>query len=911
MESESLSKAYDPQEIEGKWFTFWVENGLFKPGMDGSGRKTYSIVIPPPNITGSLHIGHALNNTLQDILIRWNRLTGKDTLWQFGIDHAGIATQNVIERQLAAEGRRKEDLGREAFVRRVWKWKAESGGTITGQLKRLGASCDWDRERFTMDEGLSRAVREVFVRLYEEGLIYQGDYMINWCPRCQTALSDLEVNYEELAGHLYHLKYPLLSDENRFITVATTRPETMLGDTAVAVHPEDERYQNLIGKTIRLPLMDREIPVIADTLVDRQFGTGAVKVTPAHDPNDFDMGNRHQLPQIKVIDEKGNMTEEAGKYKGMDRVSCRKKVVKDLETLGYLLKIEDYRHAVGHCYRCQTIVEPLISRQWFMKMKPLAEPAIEAVKDGRVRFIPAHWENTYFEWMYNIRDWCISRQIWWGHQIPAWHCQDCGAITVARKTPSVCSSCNSPNIKQETDVLDTWFSSALWPFSTMGWPDQTREMGLYYPTSAMVTGFDILFFWVARMIMMGLKFTNTVPFSDVYIHALVRDEHGQKMSKSRGNVIDPLIMMDQYGTDPFRFTLTALAAQGRDVCLSEKRIEGYRHFCNKIWNASRFVLMNLTDFDPAMQVLRSNLTLPDRWILSRANDLVQQVDQALTEYKFNDAANVIYQFLWHEFCDWYIELVKPRLYDQANAPSRSSAQAVLVEVLRNTMVLLHPIMPFITEEIWQKLPRPNATSSSVNGPNEKGESEKGESDVRAHLSIMSNRWPAIDPSREDRDAEEKMGLIMDVIKGVRNTRAEMNLHPTLKVEILIKARGNEQIDILSTYREYIQLLARCEKVQIDPELEKPKNAVSLVIRDMEIYVPLEGLFDFEEERKKLLREMGKIDEKLIFLNKKLANEDFIQRAPSHIVEKEREAVNLLNAQKLKLQQNLKLISDEE
>jgi len=907
MESEFLSKAYNPQEIEGKWFTFWMENGFFKPSLDGS--ATYSIVIPPPNITGSLHVGHALNNTLQDILIRWNRLKGKDTLWQFGIDHAGIATQNVIERQLAAEGKRKEDLGREAFVQRVWKWKAESGGTIAGQLKRLGASCDWDRERFTMDEGLSKAVREVFVRLYEEGLIYQGNYMINWCPRCQTALSDLEVNFEELPGRLYYLKYPLLSDENRFITVATTRPETMLGDTAVAVHPEDERYQDLIGKAIRLPLMDREIPIIADTLVDRQFGTGAVKVTPSHDLNDFDMGNRHQLAQIKVIDEQGNMTDAAGKYKGMDRVSCRKKVVKDLESLGYLLKAEEYRHSVGHCYRCQTIIEPLVSKQWFLKMKPLAEPAIEAVKDGSVRFIPAHWENTYFEWMYNIRDWCISRQIWWGHQIPAWHCQDCSAITVSRQTPSVCSSCQSPNIKQETDVLDTWFSSALWPFSTMGWPDQTRELGLFYPTSAMVTGFDILFFWVARMIMMGLKFTDTVPFSDVYIHALVRDEHGQKMSKSRGNVINPLIMMDQYGTDPFRFTLTALAAQGRDVCLSEKRIDGYRHFCNKIWNASRFVLMNLTDFDPATPVPRSSLTLSDRWILSKANDLILQVDKALTEYKFNDAANAIYQFLWHEFCDWYIELVKPRLYAQDDAPAKASAQAVLVEVLRNTLVLLHPIMPFITEEIWQKLPRSSAASENKASENESGANSK--TPAKAQVSIMGDRWPAFDPTLEDKEAEEKMGLIMDVIKGVRNTRAEMNLHPSLKVEILIKARGIEQSDVLSAYSGYIQLSARCEKIQIAPDLEKPKNAVSLVIRDMEIYIPLEGLFDFEEERKKLLREIGKIDEKLIFLNKKLSNEDFIQRAPSHIVQKERDSVDLLNTQKLKIQQNLKLISGEE
>ncbi|MCL6583957.1 MAG: valine--tRNA ligase [bacterium] len=901
METESLSKAYDPKEIEGKWFTFWMENGFFKPCLEESSRATFSIVIPPPNITGSLHIGHALNNTLQDILIRWKRLTGKNTLWQLGIDHAGIATQNVVERQLAAEGLRKEDLGREAFVHRVWKWKAESGGTIIEQLKRLGSSCDWDRERFTMDEGLSRAVREVFVRLYEEGLIYRGHYMINWCPRCQTALSDLEVNYEEVQGHLYYLKYPLCSDKSRAIMVATTRPETMLGDTAVATHPEDERYRDLVGKTALLPLVDREIPIIADPVVDEKFGTGAVKVTPAHDFNDFEIGKRHHLEQIKVIDEQGNMTAEAGKYQGLDRFSCRKKVLKDLESLGYLVKTEDYRHAVGHCYRCQTPVEPLISKQWFLKMKPLAEPAIEAVREGRVRFIPSHWENTYFEWMNNIRDWCLSRQIWWGHQIPAWYCLDCQEITVARQTPAACRSCKSKNLRQETDVLDTWFSSALWPFSTLGWPDKTREMELFYPTSVLVTAFDILFFWVARMIMMGLKFTGTVPFHDVYIHALIRDEHGQKMSKSRGNVIDPLIMMDRYGTDPFRFTLTALAAQGRDICLSEKRIEGYRHFCNKIWNASRFVLMNLADFDPTVSIAQSQaLDLADRWILSRANSLILQVDQALTEYKFNDAANAIYQFLWHEFCDWYIELVKNRLTSQANSQSKAIAQAVLVKVLQNTLVLLHPIMPFITEEIWQKLPHQEAPAIAAEGTGCKA--------AKPAASIMAGPWPIFDPSLEDREAEEKMALIMDVIKGIRNSRSELNLHPGLKVEVLIKITGSEQRDILANYSSYIELLARCQGIKIGPDIEKPKNSVSLVVRDMEIYIPLQGLIDFEEERKKLLREISKIDEKLIFLNKKLANEDFIQKAPSHIVDKEREAVELLTTQKIKLQQNLSLIS---
>lgn len=895
MGSDLLSKAYNPQEIEGKWFSFWEKNGFFKADINGSNKDTYSIVIPPPNITGSLHVGHALNNTLQDILIRWNRLQGKNTLWQFGIDHAGIATQNVIERQLAAEGLRKEDLGLEAFIERVWQWKKESGGRIVEQLKRLGASCDWHRERFTMDEGLSRAVREVFVRLYEEGLIYKGDYMINWCPRCQTALSDLEVNYEELKGQLYYFNYPLLPQKEQFIVVATTRPETMLGDTAVAVHPEDERYRDLIGKTVLLPLMDREIPIIADLLVDPQFGTGAVKVTPAHDPNDFEMGNQHKLQMIKIINEQGNMTEEAGKYEGMDRFSCRKKVLKDLDALGYLAKREPYEHAVGHCYRCKTIIEPLVSRQWFLSMKSLAEPAIKVVKNGKVRFIPSHWENTYFEWMNNIRDWCISRQIWWGHRIPAWHCLDCYKITVAKEDPTTCQYCQSTKIEQETDVLDTWFSSALWPFSTMGWPEQTKEMELFYPTSTMVTGFDILFFWVARMIMMGLKFTGKVPFSDVYIHALIRDEHGHKMSKSRGNVIDPLVMIDKYGTDPFRFTLTALASQGRDICLSEKRIEGDRHFCNKIWNASRFVLMNIADFE--QEGIQLQLTLADRWIISRANYLVKKVDQALGDYKFNEAADAIYQFLWHEFCDEYIERVKRRLLSKTDPQSKATAQFVLIRVLRDTMVLLHPIMPFITEEIWQKLP-------SLERKDKKNE----------RPSIMTDAWPVFDPSREDAEAEEKMSLIMDVTRGVRNIRADINLHPRIKVDLSIKPLKKEQIEMFSFYQDYIKDSTGCQNIEISLDLEKPKNSLSAVVGGTEIYVrgadDSWGIIDSQEEKKKLQHKISKIDEKLVFLNKKLGNEDFMKKAPPHIVEKERQAVDLLNTQKLKLQQNLKLISEE-
>ncbi len=891
MDEEMLSKGYDPQKIEGKWFSYWSKKGFFKADLNGLNKETYSIVIPPPNITGSLHIGHALNNTLQDILIRWNRLRGKNTLWQFGIDHAGIATQNVLERKLAAEGMRKEDLGRQSFVERVWKWKKESGGMIVEQLKRLGASCDWERERFTMDEGLSRAVREVFVRLYQEGLIYRGDYMINWCPRCQTALSDLEVNYEEVSGKLYYLKYPFLLNKKKFIVVATTRPETMLGDTAVAVHPEDGRYRSMIKEKILLPLVNREISFITDTLVDPAFGTGAVKVTPAHDPNDFEMGNRHNLLQLKVIDELGKMTEEAGKYSGLDRFFCRKKVVEDLQSQGYLVKTEKYTHAVGHCYRCKTIIEPLVSKQWFLSMKSLAQPAIEVVKTGKVRFIPTHWENTYYEWMENIRDWCISRQIWWGHRIPAWHCQDCGKITVAKEDPSECHFCHGTSLQQETDVLDTWFSSALWPFSTMGWPEKTKEMELFYPTSAMVTGFDILFFWVARMIMMGLKFTEKIPFSDVYIHALIRDEHGQKMSKSRGNVIDPLVMINKYGTDPFRFTLTALAAQGRDICLSEKRIEGDRHFCNKIWNASRFVLMNVKDFHPEEKDL--SFELADKWIMSRVNDLVRQVDQTLGDYKFNEAANSIYQFIWHEFCDWYIELVKGRLLNKDNKQTRSTAQFVLIKVLRTGMLLLHPIMPFITEEIWQKLP-----------------SIEGEKSANKGESCMVDQWPVCDPELLNKEADEQMAFLMDIIRGIRNSRADMDLHPTLKVEAFFKVKEEEQGKFLAKYKEYIQVLAKCRHVHIGQTVEKPQNSISVVVRDIELFIPLAGVIDLQQERQKLLRQLEKIDEKLIFLNKKLANEDFIKKAPNNIVEKERQTVNLLTTQKLKLQQNLKMISED-
>jgi len=661
MVMKELAKAYEPKVVEERWYRQWEADGSFHARVP-SEDKSYSIVIPPPNITGVLHMGHALNNTLQDILCRWKRMSGYNVLWMPGTDHAGIATQNVVERQLAAEGTSRHEIGRDAFIERVWKWKAESGGQIIGQLKRLGASCDWDRERFTMDEGLSTAVREVFVRLYEEGLIYRDNRLINWCPRCHTALSDIEVEHEEQKGNLWHLRYPVVGTD-RFVVVATTRPETMLGDTAVAVNPADDRYRDIIGGFVTLPLVNRRIPIIADEYVDMEFGTGVVKITPAHDFNDFEVGKRHNLDRINVFDESGIINAAGHQYEGLDRFAARKKIVADLEEQGLLEKIVDHALSVGGCYRCKTVVEPYMSLQWYVSVAPLAEQALAAVRQGTTRIIPTQWENTYYEWMENIRDWCISRQIWWGHRIPAWYCDHCNEVTVSKNDPSSCAHCGSDEIRQETDVLDTWFSSALWPFSTMGWPEKTEELALFYPTSCLVTGFDILFFWVARMMMMGLHFMGEVPFRDVYIHALVRDAQGQKMSKSRGNVIDPLVIIDEYGADAFRFTLAAFAAQGRDVKLAEERIAGYRNFANKIWNASRFAFMNLQDFDPdTVDWQGLELTNADRWILFRLNAAACEVDEALAGYRFNEAASSLYRFTWSEFCDWYIELIKEDLY---------------------------------------------------------------------------------------------------------------------------------------------------------------------------------------------------------------------------------------------------------
>lgn len=852
-----LSASYDPKIAESKWYAIWEKEGLFH-GDENDGREAYSIVIPPPNVTGNLHMGHALNNTLQDILIRWQRMNGRATCWMPGMDHAGIATQNVVERLLLKEGKSKYDVGRDEFVKRVWDWKEHSGGQIKEQLKRLGCSLDWVRERFTLDEGLSHAVRTVFVTLYKEGLIYQGYRIINWCPRCETALSDIETEYKDLAGKLYYIHYPY-EDGKGHITVATTRPETMLGDTAVAVNPNDSRYAHLIGKRVILPLVNKPIPIIADEFVDPAFGTGLVKVTPAHDPNDFEMGKRHNLEEVNIFDKNAIVNENGGVYKGLDRYQAREKVLEDLKALGLLEKIEDHNHAVGHCYRCHTVIEPYLSKQWFVKIQPLAQEAIRVVEEGKIRFVPQQWTKIYFEWMYNIKDWCISRQLWWGHRIPAFYCKDCGHIMVELDDPTVCSMCNSKNLEQDPDVLDTWFSSALWPFSTFGWPQKTKSLEKFYPTSVLVTGFDIIFFWVARMIMMGCKFMNDVPFYDVYIHALVRDEHGQKMSKSRGNVIDPLIMMDKYGTDAFRFTLAIFAAQGRDIILSEKRIEGYSAFCNKIWNSTRFILMNLgNDFKPEAIDINS-LDMFDKWILHAFNQTVKKTTQALVEYRFNDAAQTLYDFWWHEFCDWYIELSKPRIY-AGDSSTGTIAKQVLYFVLHEYLKLLHPFMPFITEEIWS-----NITS---------GEGR-----------IVVAPWPKYDERFNFEHEFNNSELFKEIVYKIRNIRGEMNVPPDKKAHVVIKA-GKKIEQFIQQQEHNLKILAKLEAVEYNADYTPQKTDASAVLPECELYMPLKDLIDLDKEKARLDKEIARIQGELDKVMKKLNDSTFLAKAPAHIIEKE-------------------------
>ncbi len=861
-----LPKAYDFKDVETRWYDLWMKEGLFIATMD-EGKPNFSMVIPPPNVTGVLHIGHALNNTLQDILIRYKRMDGYNTLWVPGTDHAGIATQNVVERQLAQEKLTRHDIGREKFIERVWEWKAQSGGRIIEQLKRLGCSCDWTRERFTMDQGLSKAVREVFVRLYEEGLIYRGDYIINWCPRCHTALADIEVEHDLSQGKLWYIRYPIAEEERdsdtpEYVVVATTRPETMLGDTAVAVNPEDERYKGLIGKHLVLPLLGRKIPIIADEHVDPEFGTGAVKVTPAHDFNDFEIAKRHHLPFVNIFDKNARLTKEAGPYEGLDRFEARKRVLEDLEAGNFMEREESHDLAAGKCYRCKTIVEPRLSKQWFVKIEPLAKPALEAVRQGETKIVPPGWVRTYEEWMTNIRDWCISRQIWWGHRIPAWTCQKCGRVIVARATPEKCPECGSTDLVQESDVLDTWFSSALWPFSTLGWPEKTKELEFFYPTSVLITSFDILFFWVARMMMMGLHFMNDVPFYYVYLHALVRDAQGQKMSKSKGNVIDPLTIMDKYGTDAVRFTLAAFAAQGRDIKLSEERIEGYRHFVNKIWNAARLLLMHASDLhDYDAHVQEDKLNSVEKWIISRLNKTISETRKALDEFNFDVAAKGLYQFFWHEYCDWFLELSKPDLSGQ-NPERATISRAVALWVLDSTLRLLHPFMPFVTEELWHHLP-----------------GRKG--------YIMVTDFPKVQTRRQFPEAEEEIELLKTVITGIRNIRAELGIHPGTKVNVLFLPHSTLSEGVIASHKDEISILARVSELEkIASEAEKPKGAASFITEEVEIFVPLAGLVDISQELEKLEREKTKAEKELKRVEGKLSNENFLKKAPQEIVKKE-------------------------
>jgi len=881
MGSDSLNKGYEPAGIEEKWYKFWLDNGFFK-AEDKSDKKAYSIVIPPPNVTGVLHMGHALNNVIQDIMCRYQRLCGVNVLWMPGTDHAGIATQNVVERDLAAKGLTRDQLGREEFIKQVWKWREKSGGAIINQLKRLGASCDWDRERFTMDEGLSDAVRKVFVRLYKEGLIYQGQYIINWCPRCKTALADLEVEYEEKDAYLYYIKYPFVNKKSG-LTVATTRPETLFGDTAVAVNPDDERFKDLKEKEVLLPLTDRSIPIIQDDYVDTGFGTGALKVTPAHDPNDFHLGEKHGLEKLKVIDDDGIMLEGAGQFKGLDRFECREKAVEALTDQGLLVKKEPLKHSVGNCYRCRTVVEPSISKQWFVKVAPLAKKASDAVRNGQTRIIPDNWSKTYFDWMDNIRDWCISRQIWWGHRIPVWTCSDCSEIIVEETDPDTCPSCGSKQVIQETDVLDTWFSSALWPFSTMGWPDNTDLLKTFYPTNVLVTGFDILFFWVARMMMMGVHFMDEVPFNDVYIHALVRDEHGKKMSKSKGNVIDPLKVIDEYGADAFRFTLSAFAAQGRDVKMSESRVEGYRHFVNKLWNASRFALMHVTSKDTKIDY--EKLSLAEKWILSRCAHTSLLVKQGIENYKFNEAASAVYKFVWHEFCDWFIETAKPALYDKEGVQRRNCARSVLLKVLNDTVIMLHPFMPFVTEEIYSILPGTKGSVMKASYPYDKKEYEIYRNEV----------------------VEKDVEFVFNMISGIRNIRSEMKIQPSMKLKVLAHTEDKREKIIIAENKSFIVNLATLESFYFCETDTIPSSSASSVTGNTTCFVMLEGVIDFDKEIARLEKDVAKNTKELLGVQKRLNNESFLDKAPENIIQKVKAQYSDLEEENSKLKENLERI----
>ncbi len=864
-----IGKKYQHEGIEKKWYSFWEEKGFFKadPSLD---KPPFSIVLPPPNVTGVLHMGHTVMAVIQDIMSRYKRMSGFDVLWLPGTDHAGIATQMVVERDLQKQGISRHDLGREKFLEKVWEWKNTNGGTITKQLRSLGSSLDWSRERFTMDEMLSKAVVEVFVSLYDEGLIYRDNYIINWCPSCRTALSDLEVDYQENEGNLWRIKYPVKGEKGRFLTVATTRPETMLGDTGVAVHPEDPRYEDLIGKAVTLPLMNREIPIVADeVLVDMEFGTGAVKVTPAHDFNDFDTGKRHNLEEINVVDESGKINRQGGKFNGMDVLDARKAIVKELDSLGLLESVEKHSHSIGNCGRCRTVVQPILSKQWFVKIESLAKPAIEAVKTGKIVFQPDHWKKTYFEWMYNIKDWCISRQLWWGHRIPAWYCGDCGGTVVAREEPEQCCGCSSKNLERDPDVLDTWFSSALWPFSTLGWPEKTDDLKKYYPTTLMETGFDIIFFWVARMIMAGVKFVGDIPFEKVYFHGMVRDEKGQKMSKTKGNVIDPLDITEKYGADALRFTFAMMPLSATDLKLSKDAIEGYWNFINKIYNAVRFSLMQfdegeILEFVPS-EYKDDNFSFADRWILYRLDSATEQVEASLEEMRFSDAAGTLYHFFWHEFCDWYIELVKPTFFGE-DEQGKTVSKKVLVKVLDASLKLLHPFMPHVTEELWQALPVKYSSKKE---------------------SIMVSCFPGHGDFCKFRSDAETMDQVLEIITCIRTIRSENNIKPSCETDVILSLKDDVK-NVLSGGEDYLKRLARIKNITYADKVDEvDRETASAVVKGGKLFVPLAGLVDFSEEIKRIKKEIGKLQKDYDQSEKKLSNENFLQKADPEAVEKEK------------------------
>lgn len=868
--AKEMAKAYNPKEVEDKIYDFWQEGNYFHAEVDKD-KKPYTIVMPPPNITGQLHMGHALDNTLQDILIRWRRMQGYSALWLPGTDHASIATEAKIVEAMRKEGITKEDLGREKFLERAWEWKKEYGGRIVSQLKKMGSSCDWERERFTMDEGCSKAVKEVFVRLYNKGLIYRGERIINWCPHCKTSISDAEVEFEEQAGHFWHLRYPL-TDGSGYLELATTRPETLLGDTAVAVNPSDERYKDLVGKTLTLPLVGREIPIVADDYVDVDFGTGVVKITPAHDPNDFQVGLRHNLPVINVMTDDAKIVEDYPKYAGMDRYEAREAIVKDLDEGGFLVKVEKHDHNVGTCYRCHSTVEPRVSKQWFVKMDELAGPAIECVKSGKTKFVPERFNKIYYHWMENIRDWCISRQLWWGHRIPAYYCDECGEVTVAKEMPEKCPKCGCTHLHQDEDTLDTWFSSALWPFSTLGWPDKTPELDYYFPTNTLVTGYDIIFFWVARMIFSSVEQMNSQPFDTVFIHGIVRDENGVKMSKSLGNGIDPLLVIDQYGADALRMFLATGNSPGNDMRYSEKRVEACRNFANKLWNASRFVHMNIDDYDVKNE-LPATLETEDKWILHTLNNVAKEVNENLERFELGIALSKIYDFIWNSYCDWYIELCKARL--QSEGETAQNARQVLIYVLDKILKLLHPFMPFITEEIWQTIPH--------------------DTDGK---TVMLEKYPEYDPSLDFKAEAEEMMKVMEAITAIRTQRNEMNVPPSKKAKLFIATAIPETF---SNGEQFFKKLASASEVEISDSFDID-GAVTVVTSDAKIYIPMEELVDKEAELKRLNKELKQVEKMLAQDEGKLNNPGFMSKAPEKVIEKikgqaekKREKIALIHA----------------